>query len=117
MLLQRREAPPVFVAVRPVACGHGQSPDVRAMVGAYEGGSVATFWHAVNGTSVTLDLLPTEARVADFDDQRVVVEKSREGTLTLPVTTHRLTVICPKVAPERLEQKIKIHYAHPLRKV
>ena len=107
ILLQRREAPPVFVAVRPVACGQGQRPDVRAMVGAYEGGAVATFWHAVGRASVTLALLPTEARVADFDDQRVVMDKSPDGHLSLPVTTRRLTVICPKVTPEMLAQKIK----------
>lgn len=105
ILLQRRGSGPFFVEAKPVACGG--SADTRAMVGRFEGGSVATFWHASGSASVTLNLLPTEARVADFDDQRVVVGKSADGKLVLPVTTRRLTLLCPRLDPAALEQKIK----------
>jgi hypothetical protein len=104
-LIQRKGFPPVLVPVRPVTCG--RSRDTHAMVGAFEGGSVATFWNAAGSSDVTLDLSPFVARVADFDDQRVVAKKSANEQLTLPVTTRRLTLFCPTVAPAVLEQKIK----------
>ncbi len=104
-LLQHRGNPPVLVAVHPVDCGN--SRDTHAMVGAFEGGSVATFWHAVGSARVTLDLSPALVRVADFDDQRVVAQKSADGKLVLPVSTRRLTLLCPTLDAAALEQKIK----------
>lgn len=112
ILLQRRGSGPFFVEAKPVLCGG--NADTRAMVGKFEGGSVATFWHAAGSASVTLNLLPTEARVADFDDQRVVVGKSPDGKLVIPVTTRRLTVTCPKLDPAALEQKIKNSLCTPV---
>ena len=104
-LLQRQGFPPVLVPVRPVACGSRH--DLHAMVGAFEGGSVATFWHAGGSARVTLDISPFVARVADLDDQRVVALKSADSKLVLPVTTRRLTLICPTLDAAALEQKIK----------
>lgn len=104
-LLQRQGFPPVLVPVRPVACGNRH--DLHAMVGAFEGGSVATFWNAVGNANVTLDLSPFVARVADFDDQRVVAQKNAAGKLVLPVTARRLTLRCPTLDAAALEQKIK----------
>ena len=104
-LLQRRGFPPVLVPVRPVSCG--QSRDMHAMVGSFEGGSVATFWHAVGSGNMTLDLSPYVARIADFDDQRVVAQKNAAEKLVLPVTTRRLTLFCPSLDASSLEQKIK----------
>ena len=105
ILLQRQGLAPAFVAVRPVACGPGSG--TRAMVGAFEKGSVATFWNAGGRENVTLDLSPFVARVADFDDQRVVALKSADEKLVLPVTTRRLTLLCPTLDAASLEQKIK----------
>jgi len=105
LLLQREGQPPLFVSVRPVSCGGGR--DVRAMVGAFEGGSLATFWHAVGQADVTLDLAPEQVRVTDFDDRRVVLGKNAGNQLVLPVGVRRLTVFCPRVDPETLERKIK----------
>ena len=105
LLLQRSGRPPEFVPVRPVACGH--NPDVRAMVGAFEGGSLATFWHATGQAVVSLELAPEQARIADLEDQRVVVRKDPQGRLVLPVAPRRLTVYCPRVKAATLEQKIK----------
>ena len=104
-LLQRRGFPPVLVPVHPVACGN--SRDTHAMVGAFERGSIATFWHAVSSANVTLDLSPFVMRVADFDDQRVIAQKNAAGQLVLPVTTQRLTLFCPNISAAVLEQKIK----------
>ena len=104
-LLQRRGFPPVLVPVHPVACGN--SRDTHAMVGAFERGSIATFWHAVSSANVTLDLSPFVMRVADFDDQRVIAQKNTAGQLVLPVTTQRLTLFCPNLSAAVLEQKIK----------
>jgi hypothetical protein len=104
-LLQRQGLPPVLVPVRPVACG--SSRDTRAMVGSFEGGSVATFWNAAGSARVTLDLSPFVARVADFDDQRVVAQKTTDNKLVLPVAPRRLTLRCPTLDASTLEQKIK----------
>jgi len=104
-LLQRQGHAPVLVAVHPVACGN--SRDARAMVGSFEGGSVATFWSAAGKANITLDLSPFVARVADFDDQRVVALKSADEKLVLPVTSRRLTLLCPTLDAAKLEQKIK----------
>ena len=105
ILLQRQGVDPAFVPVRPVAVG--SSGDVHAMAGAFEKGSVATFWHAVGSARVTLELSPVAARIADFDDQRVVAQKSASGALILPVTTRRLTLLCPTLGTAELEQKIR----------
>lgn len=104
-LVQRRGFAPALVPVRPVACG--RSRNTHAMVGAFEGGSVATFWHATSRADVTLDLSPFIARIADFDDERVVAQKSADEKLVLPVTTRRLTLFCPTLDVASLEQKIK----------
>lgn len=104
-LLQRAGFGPVLVPVRPVPVGG--SRDVRAMVGAFETGSVATFWSAAGSARVTLDLSPLVARVADLDDQRVVAQKSADGKLILPVAARRLTLLCPTVKAAELEQKIR----------
>lgn len=104
-LIGRQGYEPVLVEVRPVSCGG--SADTHAMVGAFEGGAVATFWNAAGQSNVTLDLSPFVARVADFDDQRVVVQKSADDKLMLPVTTRRLTLRCPTLTAAVLEQKIK----------
>ena len=104
-LLQRRGFPPALVPVRPVACGNGR--DTRAMVGAFERGSIATFWQAAGSANLTLDLSPFVVRVADFDDQRVVVQKNAAEKLVLPVTARRLTLFCPNLDAAVLEQKIK----------
>jgi len=104
-LLLRQGYAPVLVPVRPVTCGN--SSDVHAMVGSFEGGSVATFWHAVGRANVTLGLSPFVARVADFDDQRVVALKSADEKLMLPVTTGRLTLRCPTLNAAVLEEKIR----------
>ena len=104
-LLRRQGLPPVLVPVQPVVCGN--SRDTRAMVGAFEGGSIATFWNAVGKSTVTLDLSPFVLRVANFDDQRVVVQKTADGKPVLPVTTQRLTLYCPTLSAAALEQKIK----------
>lgn len=104
-LLQRQGHAPVLVAVHPVACGN--SRDARAMVGSFEGGSVATFWSAAGKVNVTLDLSPFVARVADFDDQRVVALKSADEKLVLPVMSRRLTLLCPTLDAATLEQKVK----------
>ena len=105
ILLQRQGLAPAFVAVRPVTCGAGGG--TRAMVGTFEGGSVATFWNAAGRANVALDLSPFVARVADFDDQRVVALKSADGKLVLPVAAMRLTLLCPTLDAASLEQKIK----------
>ncbi len=105
IFLQRQGLEPVFAAVRPVAVGSDR--DTHAMVGAFEKGSVATFWNAVGTANVTLDLSPFIARVADFDDQRVVAQKTADEKLILPVTTRRLTLLCPTLDAATLEQKIK----------
>ena len=104
-LLKRQGFEPKLVEVHPVVCG--SSSDTHAMVGAFEGGSVATFWHAVGSGTVTLDLSPFVARVADFDDQRVVAQKGEGEKLMLPVTTRRLTLLCPTLDAATLEQIIK----------
>jgi hypothetical protein len=104
-LLQRQGFSPVLVPVRPVTCGN--SRDTHAMVGSFKGGSVATFWHAVGSARITLDLSPFVVRVADFDDQRVVAQKTAADQLVLPVTTRRLTLLCPTLDAATLEQKIK----------
>ncbi len=103
--LKRQGFSPELVAVRPVTCGN--NPDLHAMVGPFEGGAVATFWNAVGSANVTLDLSPFLARVADFDDQRVVALKSVDEKLVLPVTPRRLTLLCPTLDAASLEQKIK----------
>ena len=105
ILLQRKGLAPVFVAVHSVACGG--SRDVHAMIGSFEGGAVATFWHAIGSANVTLDLSPVVARVADFEDQRVVALKSAAGKLVLPVHTRRLTLVCPTLDAATLEEKIE----------
>lgn len=104
-VLLRKGFGPVLVPVRPVAVGNSRV--AHAMVGAFDKGSVATFWTAAGSASVTLDLSPFVARVADFDDQRVVAQKSAADKLTLPVTSRRLTLLCPTVGAAELEQKIR----------
>lgn len=104
-LLQRRGNDPALVPVRPVAVG--ASRDAHAMVGAFERGAVATFWSALGNVTVTLDLSPAVVRVSDFDDERVVALKSPDGKLVLPVTSRRLTLLCPKLDAAALEQAIK----------
>jgi hypothetical protein len=104
-LLRRQGLGAAFVPVRPVSVGG--SRDVRATVGAFEKGAVATFWCAAGGAEVTLDLSPAAARVADFDDQRVVVRKSADGQLLLPVGAKRLTLRCPTLSAAALEQKVR----------
>ncbi len=104
-LIQRRGFLPVIVPTRSVFCGN--STRAHATVGPFEGGSMATFWTASGCVDVTLDLSPFVARVADFDDQRVVAKKSADDRLVLPASTRRLTLFCPTVAPNVLEQKIK----------
>lgn len=104
-LVQRRAFQPVIVPTRASPCG--TSARARATVGSFEGGSVATFWTTSGSADVTLDLSPFVARIADFDDRRVVVQKSADDRLVLPVGPRRLTLFCPTLAPEALEQKIK----------
>lgn len=104
-MVLRKTFPPVLVPVHSVNVGG--SSNTHATVGAFEGGSVATFWNATGNADVTLDLSPFVARVADFEDRRVVVKKSANEKLMLPVSTQRLTLFCPTVPPSELEQKIK----------
>ena len=104
-LLQRRGFPSVLVPVRPVACCNDR--DVRAMVGTFERGSVATFWCAAGSANLTLDLSPFIVRLADFDDQRVVALKNAADRLVLPISARRLTLFCPTLNAAVLEQKIK----------
>lgn len=104
-LIQRRNFLPAFVPTRALPCG--KSARARATVGPFEGGSVATFWTTSGTADVTLDLSPFVARIADFDDQRVVAKKSANERLVVPVSTRRLTVFCPTLEARALEQKIE----------
>jgi len=105
-LLLRKGFPPAWVPARAVPCGN--SRNVHAMVGTYlQGGSFATFWHAVGKANVTLDLPLFTTRIADFDDQRVVAQKSKDDKLILPVGTRRLTVYCPTLDAATLEERVR----------
>jgi hypothetical protein len=104
-LILRKTFPPVLVPCHTIYCGQNRS--ARAAVGPFEGGSVAVFWDASGRSDVRLDLSPFIARIADFDDQRVVAKKSADDKLVLPISASRLSLFCPTLDPATLEQKIK----------
>jgi hypothetical protein len=104
-MIHRAGFEPTLVAVSAVPVGADR--DTRAMVGAFEGGSVATLWRAAGSAKVGLDVSPLKARASDFDDQRVVVLKSAADKLVLPVTTRRLTLRCPTLDAATLERALR----------
>ena len=100
ILLQKEDGPPRFVPVTPLAA-FGGGRDVRAMVGALDQGAVATLWHAFKWGTVTVDLPAADLHLADLDGKALPLETAG-GKPVLRVAGARLTLTCPRTAPEAL---------------
>jgi hypothetical protein len=100
VLLRDGEAPPRFVPVLPLA-SVGGSRDVRAAVGAWGEGSLATLWHVTREGRVTLGLSPAGVRAVGLDGRPLSVGLA-SGRPEVRVDGTRTVLLCPQIAPEAL---------------
>ena len=95
-----------FAEVTPVE-EVGGSHDMRAMVGAIDGGSVATLWHfrGAQGT-LTMDLPPDALKLTGFSGEPISFEVA-DGRAVLPFAAHRTTLLCAGVEPDALRAALE----------
>ena len=89
-----------FVPVAPVkSVGGGR--DVRAMVGRYGAGAIATLWHYVKDGTVTLNVDLAKLRVTDFEGEPVPFAETADA-VTLAVDSRRLTLFFDGLTQEQV---------------
>ena len=96
-----------FAEVTPVE-QVGGTHDVRAMVGAIEGGSVATLWHfrGRRGT-ITLDLPREALTLTDFAGGTQAAFITADGRPLIQFAEGRNTLLCKGIAPDQLRQALE----------
>jgi hypothetical protein len=77
------------------------SRQVRATVGALDGGSLATLWHVSSWGRLTLDLPAQGVRALALDGTALPVEVA-DGRPVVRVDGQRTALICPTTSPEAL---------------
>ncbi len=75
--------------------------DVRAMVGTWGTGSVATVWHTQRDGQLIVDVDPGSVRLVSFAGDLLPVA-TEEGRTLVPVNGTRTTLVCPHLAPAQL---------------
>lgn len=85
----------------------GGTRDVRAMVGAIDGGSVATVWHYRGGQgTLGLELPAAGLRLTDFAGEAIAFEVP-DGRPVIPFAGRRNTLLCAGVEPEALRAALE----------
>ena len=99
--LVRSGGRPRFVAVTPVAqVGGGR--EVRACIGAMDGGTVATLWHSFREAEVLLEIAPDAVRVADLAG-KPLRPRVEAGKALLAADSRRTTLFFAGRTPEQVE--------------
>lgn len=102
--LSQPASPPALVAVRPLETVAGNS-DVRSLLGAWNGGTIASLWHFV-GKDGRL-LLPAVA-VAVYDVRGNAVDVERAGDQrAVPVDHRRLLLHFPETGVEQVQALLR----------
>jgi hypothetical protein len=97
-------SPATFVPVEPVPLVGG-THDVRALVGAFGDGSVATMWHTVRDGQVLLKLDPAKVMLTTLTGEKLKVAVEN-GKPVIPVDSTRHTLICRGVTADELRQAL-----------
>jgi len=107
-ILLRREpgATPEFVRAAPVKQVGGDD-DLRAFVGATEGGAVATLWHAAGQPGRLLIRAETDGvRAADASGKRIDLAAAKAGKVALPFGHRRTTVFFEGLTAEAVRERL-----------
>jgi len=80
----------------------GGTHDVRAMVGAFGEGSVATLWHYLGEGTTTLALDPAKTLLIGLTGERLPL-KVKDGKVVVPADSTRHTLVCRGVSPDALK--------------
>ncbi|MFO7974354.1 MAG: hypothetical protein R6V12_06960 [Candidatus Hydrogenedentota bacterium] len=80
--------------------------ELRAFVGAFKNGSVATMWHALHEGHLSVELDPKAVQLLTFSGEPLPME--RDGRrLLIPMDATRTTLLCPEMAPQQLRAVLK----------
>lgn len=104
VFVQRDDGKGEFVAVETLAQVAGGN-DLRAEVGSYGQGSVATLWHYIREAQVVIPLPSSKVKVVDLWGKPVKTQ-SEDGKITLTVGGQRLALIAD-VPVEQLKQAMQ----------
>jgi len=84
----------------------GGTHDVRAFVGPFEGGSIATVWHYLRDGQVLLGLGPAELTLTTLTGEKLRLA-AEKGKALIPVDSTRHTLICRDLSPAELRQALE----------
>jgi hypothetical protein len=84
----------------------GGTHDVRAFVGPFRGGSVATVWHFVREGHVLLPIEPDAATLTTFAGEELRFE-TEDGKPLIPLGSTRNTLICEGISVAELRRALE----------